>query len=268
LGGNRSQYLEVYEHMVDDVIAESKKLDDNQVTIFDMLGAEEKKMFDEKLPDVEEYSKDIILQMEKDVLGVYISGHPLDDVKDIWKKNITATAIDFAYQDELEGSSLEDKSRVTVGGIISSVNTRLTKKKESMAIITIEDLTGTVEGMVFPKAYEKLRGKLIPDRTVFITGRVSIEDEGDSKLIVEDVCSFDDIPKTLWLKFEDLDKYNELWEKVAVILNTHKGIDTVKVRVIKEDKLKTLPSGMNVNADEELIALIEEVLGKGSAVIW
>ena len=208
LGGNRKQYIQVYEMLIDDVIAERKKLDSNQMTIFDMLPTEEKKAMEIKLPNVEEFPKDMILQMEREVLGVYISGHPLDDVKDIWKKNINAVSSDFIYQPELEGSRLSDKKQVKLGGIVTNLNVRLTKKKETMAIFELEDLYGRVEAMVFPKAYERVRDMLIEDNLVFVSGRVSTEDEENSKIIVEEITSFEDVPKTLWLKFDDMEKYN------------------------------------------------------------
>ena len=267
LDGNRRVYMQYYDKMTDDVLAEKKKLDSNQMTIFDMLGNEEKKSMKQELPKMEEYPKDMILQMEKEVLGIYISGHPLDDVKDIWKKNCTAVTTDFAYREDLEGSVLEDKKDVKVGGIIASISTRMTKKKEMMAIAELEDLVGSVEVMIFPKTYERYKDKLKTDALVFIKGHVSTEDEADSKLIAQDVYDFGDVPKTLWLKFEDMDTYNAKWEEVSNVLSKHKGVDSVIIRVIKEDKMKVLPKYMNVEADEELTAQIEMILGERTAVV-
>ena len=268
LGGNRKQYIQVYEMLIDDVIAERKKLDSNQMTIFDMLPKEDKKAMEIKLPNVEEFPKDMILQMEREVLGVYISGHPLDDVKDIWKKNITAVSSDFIYQAELEGSRLPDKKQVKIGGIVTNLNVRLTKKKETMAIFELEDLFGSVEAMVFPKAYERVRDMLTEDNLVFVSGRVSTEDEENSKIIVEEITSFEDVPKTLWLKFDDMEKYNELWDKVYEVLWDHRGTDTVNIRVIKENKLKTLTKKeLGIKADENIIPEIEAILGEKTAVI-
>lgn len=267
LDGNRRVYMQFYEKMIDDLAAERKKLDTNQMTIFDMMGNDEKQSMKQVLPKLDEYPKDMILQMEKEVLGVYISGHPLDDVKDVWKKNINAETIDFTYRPDLEGSVLKDKQDVKVGGIIASIGTRMTKKKEMMAIANLEDLMGSVEVMVFPKTYERYKHLLKADSLVFISGHVSTEDEADSKLIAQDVYSFDDVPKTLWLKFEDMDTYNEKWPAVSNVLSKHKGVDTVNIRVIKEDKMKVLPKYMCVEADEELVAQIEQILGERTAVI-
>ncbi|MBO6090550.1 MAG: DNA polymerase III subunit alpha, partial [Lachnospiraceae bacterium] len=268
LGGNRKQFIQVYETIMDDVAAENKKLNTNQMTIFDIIPTDERKAMEIKLPDVAEFSKDEILRMEKEVLGVYISGHPLDDVKDIWKKNVTATTADFEYLEELQGSRLPDKKRVTVGGIITGLNVRLTRRKETMAIFEFEDLVGRVEIMVFPQAYERLREYLIEDNPVFVTGRVTTEEDVNSKLIAEEITSFTEVPKTLWLKFDDMGKYNELWGKINNILNEHRGIDDVNIRIIKENKLKTLTRReLGVNADEKLIAKLEEILGVGSVVV-
>ena len=137
-----------------------------------------------------------------------------------------------------------------------------------MAIIELEDLVGRVEIMVFPQAYERLREYLIEDNPVFVTGRVTTEEDVNSKLIAEEITSFTEVPKTLWLKFDDMGKYNELWGKINNILNEHRGIDDVNIRIIKENKLKTLTRReLGVNADEKLIAKLEEILGVGSVVV-
>ena len=268
LGGNRKQFIQVYEAIMDDVAAENKKLNTNQMTIFDILPTEERKAMEIKLPNVEEFSKEEILQMEKEVLGVYISGHPLDDVKDIWKKNVTATSDEFEYLEELQGSKIPEGKKVTIGGIVTNLNVRLTKRKETMAIFELEDLVGRVEIMVFPKAYERLREYLVEDNLVFVSGRVSTEEDVNSKLIAEEISSFTEVPKTLWLKFDDMDKYNELWGKINNILNEHRGIDDVNIRIIKENKLKTITKReLGVYADEKLVARLEEILGVGSVVV-
>ena len=266
LGGNRRQFIAVYEEIMDDVSAQNKHIDANQVTIFDMMGSEEKKSLEIKLPELDEFPKNIILQMEKEVLGIYISGHPLDDVKDLWKKNVTAYTSDFVYDQELENCQLEDKQSVKVGGIISSLNVRLTRKKETMAVMVLEDLMGSIECMVFPKAYERLRNDLYEDRLVLISGRVATEDENDAKLIVEEVRGFEDLPKTLWLKFDDMDSYGAKWDSVQAELSSRKGIDTVIIRVIKEDKMKEVKS-IRVRADEDTVKAVESILGAGCAVI-
>jgi DNA polymerase-3 subunit alpha len=137
-----------------------------------------------------------------------------------------------------------------------------------MAIFELEDLYGSVEAMVFPKAYERVRDMLVEDKLVFVSGRVSTEDEENSKLIVEEITSFDDIPKTLWLKFDDMEKYNELWDKVYEVLWDHRGVDSVNIRVIKENKLKTLTKKeLGVKADENIIPELEAILGEKSVVI-
>ena len=198
---------------------------------------------------------------------MYISGHPLDDVKETWKKNVNAFTSDFVYQEDLEGSKLKDKETVKIGGIISGVNTRLTKKKETMAIVTLEDLRGSVEMMVFPKAYEKVKKYLKNDELVFASGRVNTEDEADSKLIVENMSSFDEVPKTLWLKFDDMETYEKLWPRVLEVLSNNKGIDNINIRVIKEDKIKKLPDSFRTYADAELTGLLEGILGDGAVVV-
>ena len=137
-----------------------------------------------------------------------------------------------------------------------------------MAIFELEDLFGSVEAMVFPKAYERVRDMLTEDNLVFVSGRVSAEDEENSKIIVEEITSFEDVPKTLWLKFDDMEKYNELWDKVYEVLWDHRGTDTVNIRVIKENKLKTLTKKeLGIKADENIIPEIEAILGEKTAVI-
>ena len=137
-----------------------------------------------------------------------------------------------------------------------------------MAILELEDLIGRVEIMVFPQAYERLRDYLVEDKMVFVTGRVTTEEEENSKLIAEEIRGFDELPKTLWLKFDDMDKYNELWNKVNGVLKNHRGNDSVNIRVIRENKLKTLNANeLGVKADEKLIEELEGILSKGSVVV-
>ncbi len=132
------------------------------------------------------------------------------------EKMISARTIDFqpSDEDDREGgepdeSKVRDNQKVIIGGMITEKNVKYTKTNKVMAFLTVEDLVGTVEVMVFPRDYEKWQNMINEDARVFIQGRVSAEDDKASKLILEKVRAFSDIPRELWLQFESKEDYSQ-----------------------------------------------------------
>lgn len=164
-----------------------------------MSGTTRKKEFDIPLPNVGEYEKETKLAFEKEVLGVYVSGHPLEEYEEIWRRNISATTLDFQPDDENGRSKVRDGEQKIIGGLIAAKTMKYTKTNKKMAFLTIEDLLGTVEVVVFPRDYEKNARYLEEDNKVFVKGRVSEEDESASKLICESVIPFQETKKELWI---------------------------------------------------------------------
>ena len=185
LGGTRKQFMSIYVQIVDHVTQEKKNSMVGQMTLFDLVSEDQKEEFQIRMPDVGEYSKETLLAFEKEVLGIYVSGHPLEAYEEKWKKSISATTADFQLDEETGHTKVHDGAKEIIGGMITEKTIKHTKTNQMMAFITVEDLLGTVEVVVFPRDYEKNRDYLEVDSKVFVRGRVSEEDDKPSKMICE-----------------------------------------------------------------------------------
>ena len=179
------------------------------MSLLDIVSDEQKEELEIKLPNVGEYEKELLLGFEKEVLGFYVSGHPMQEYQALWEKRITAKTSDFYLDEETNAVHLQDGLTVTIGGMIADKKIKYTKNDKIMAFLTLEDLVGSVEVIVFPNAYEKFSAKLMEENKVLIEGRVSVEEERDGKLICEKVTSFGEIPRKVWIKFPNIDSYVE-----------------------------------------------------------
>ena len=252
LGGTRKQYMSAYMQLLDHILHDRKNNMAGQMSLFDIVDEEDKKDYDIQLPDVGEYSKDMLLSFEKEVLGIYISGHPLEEQEELWKKGITNTTADFALDEETGSTRVRDNDSVIIGGMIADKKIKYTKNDKVMAFLQLEDLVGSVEVIVFPRDYEKNSAKLMEDNKVFIKGRVSLEEDRDGKLICERITAFDEIPRKLWVKFPDKESYELAAEDFLNLLRTSDGRDSVVVYIENEKAMKRLPPNYSVNADETL----------------
>ncbi len=266
-GGTRKQYMSAYVRIMDSANADKKNMVSGQISLFDFVTPEDKEEFRESLPDVGEYSKEVMLQFEKEVLGIYVSGHPLEDFRNILTKNTTATAADFVLDPETDTVKINDGERVVIGGMITGKTIKYTKTNKPMAFITLEDLYGTVEVIVFPKDYEKYASMLTEDKKIFVEGRSSVEEDKDAKLICERIKSFDDIPKKLWVQFADMKAFEEGYQNLIKILDTSDGRDHVWVYVAAENKRKDLGPGYTVSATPALSEALSEAFGQDNVRI-
>ena len=237
--GNRHQKMIIYSTIMDSIQQEKKNNLAGQMSLFDMMGEQEKKNYEIKLPNVEEYSKQELLAYEKEVLGIYVSGHPLKEYEECWKKNITAKTTDFLLNEETGEIALKDKQEVTIGGMITDVRTMLTKKNQMMAFLMLEDLYGTAEVVIFPQSFEKYKHILKEDEKVFIKGRVDASEDRDGKILAQDIIRFEDIPKELWIQFPNKEKYVEEESNIYSMLNED-GVDKVVIYVTDIKAIKRL----------------------------
>ncbi len=192
LGGTRKQFMSVYMQMMDHIAKERKSNLAGQISLFDIAEESQKEEFDIRLPDVGEYPKEMLLRFEKEVLGIYLSGHPLESDQELWQKHITSTTNDFALDEETGSALVTDQARVVVGGMIADRSIKYTKNDKVMAFLNLEDLVGNMEVVVFPRDYEKYGSLLVEDARVFIRGRANVEEEKDGKLICEQVVTFEE----------------------------------------------------------------------------
>ena len=259
LPGTRKQFMSAYVQIMDHIIKDRKNNMAGQMSLFDLVDDSQKEEFDVKLPDVGEYSKEMLLSFEKEVLGVYISGHPLEEWEELWKKGITNTTADFMLKEEDGETVVKDNMSVTIGGMIADKKIKYTKNDKIMAFLTLEDLLGSVEVIVFPKDYEKYHEKLTEDNKVFIKGRVSLEEDKDGKLICERVTPFDEVQRKLWIKFKTRQEYEENVGELYKMLADSDGQDGVVIYIEDPKSMKQLPPNKNVNANEKLIS---ELMGR------
>ncbi len=254
LGGTRKQFMSAYVQIMDHIVHDRKNNMAGQISLFDIVDESEKSSYDVRLPDVGEYSKDMILAFEKEVLGIYVSGHPLEEFEDLWRRGITNTTADFVLEEESGETRVRDNASCTIGGIISNKKIKYTKNDKIMAFLQIEDLVGTVEVIVFPRDYEKNSMKLLEDNKVFIKGHVSLEEDRDGKVICEGITAFDEIPKKLWIKFPTMEAYQASSNELLQTLQTSDGHDSVVIYIEEAKAMKKLPPSCSVQAGEELKA--------------
>ena len=262
LGGTRKQLMIIYVQVLDQVNQEKKYSMTGQMSLFDLVSEEQKAEFDIPLPDVGEYEKETKLAFEKEVLGVYLSGHPMEDYEEKWRRNISRTTLDFQLDEESGGTKVQEGANEIVGGMIAGKTIKYTKNNKTMCFITLEDLAGTVEVVVFPRDYEKYRLYLEEENKVFIRGRVSEEDDAASKLICEAVIPFDRTKKELWLQYADKEDYLKEESRLFDIIGSSDGEDAVVIFCKAERAVKRLPANRNVHVDAGLLSRLTNYLGE------
>ena len=262
LGGTRKQFMSIYIQIVDHVNQEKKYSMAGQLSLFDMASEDQKAEFQIRLPDVGEYSKENLLAFEKEVLGIYISGHPLEAYEEKWRKVITATTSDFQPDDDTGCTKVHDGARVIIGGMITDKTVKHTKTNQMMAFVTVEDLLGTVEVVVFPRDYEKNRQYLEPDSKVYIRGRVSEEEEKASKLICESVIPFEQKKRELWIQFPNKAAWNDEEQIIYGYLADSEGNDEVVIYCAKERAVKKLPRNRNISINQQVLSRLMNHYGE------
>ncbi|MGN0330468.1 MAG: DNA polymerase III subunit alpha [Kineothrix sp.] len=262
LGGSRRQFMSVYAQIIDHIQQDKKNNLAGQLSLFDIAAEEDKEEYDIRMPQVGEYPKELLLAFEKEVLGIYVSGHPLEEYEEMWKKHITNTTADFLLDEETGESRVRDGQTVTIGGLITDKKIKYTRNDKVMAFLQVEDLAGTVEVIVFPRDYERNAARLMEDNKIFIRGRVAVEDEKDGKLICEKITGFDEVQRKLWIKFPTKEAYEQAEAELLARLAESDGRDRVCIYVESPKAIKNLPPNRSVRADGELVEKLSEVYGK------
>ena len=267
LDGNRQQMMLVYNALLDNLNSEKKKSMAGQMTLFDLVSDEEKKAYEVQYPDVGEYSKEIKLGFEKEVLGIYLSGHPLEEYEEKWRKNISAVTTDFLIEEESGEVKVKDNQLATIGGMITERTIKYTKNNKTMAFLTVEDLFGTVEVIVFPRDYEKYHHLLNEDEKVFIRGRANVEEDKNGKLICESIYSFDDTKRELWLQFETKEAFEEKEKELYAMLYDSDGKDAVVIYISSIKAMKRLPENYSIHVNDNIVNNLTNFLGKNNVKV-
>ena len=267
LGGTRKQFMSVFSQVMDRTQKDRKNNMAGQLSLFDIVEEEEKEGLALKLPDVGEYPKEMKLAFEKEVLGIYVSGHPLEEYEAAWRKKISNTTADFAYDEEAQGVRVKDGAKAVIGGLIAGKTIKYTKDNKIMAFLTIEDLVGTVEVIVFPKTYEQSASFLTEDAKVFVQGRISVEEDKDGKLICEKIVPFTELKKKVWIKFPDMEAYKAAEAGLMDTLRESEGKDGIVIYIENPKAKKELPPNQNVEADESLVNRLQERFGRENVTV-
>ncbi|MBO6164210.1 MAG: DNA polymerase III subunit alpha [Lachnospiraceae bacterium] len=260
LPGSRRQKMMVYADLMDQKAKDQKDSISGQMSLFDFMGEEERSAFDVTFPDVEEFPKAELLAMEKEVLGIYVSGHPLDDDRDRIRRHVTARAEDFVVDEDTGEATVREGQSVILGGMISEVTLKLTKKNQNMAFVTLEDLTGSLEILVFPRDFEQNRPMLREDNRIYVRGRVSLgADDPKGKLICERMIGFDDVPRDIWLQFSDKDDYNQNYASMESLRDGR----AMTVFLASERAVKRIPGRKEVSreAEDDFIKRLQDAFG-------
>ncbi len=266
-GVTRKQMMSVYIRMMEEQADAAKNNMAGQMSLFDIVPEESRNQFRISYPDVGEYDKEMKLAFEKEVLGIYVSGHPLEDYAGLWKAHAGAKASDFYLDEETGVSKVQDNQDVTVGGMITEVKIKYTKNNQVMAFVTLEDLTGSIEIIVFPKTFENYTEVLKEDAKVFIQGRVSQEEDRDSKLIARSVVPFDAVPREVWIRFADETAFSEGNGDLMKLVDRFGGRDQAVIYIESIRGMKKLPPGQGIRADDETLKALKERFGEKNVTV-
>lgn len=279
LTGNRRQYMLSYATIVDQITSDRKKSMDGQISLSDLAAPEEKAEFEIKLPDAPEFDKAELLAMEKEMLGIYLSGHPLDSYRGLLQKNVTRTSEDFMPEEDVAAgeeaaeetlnvhAGVQDGESVIIGGMIAAVMRKTTKNNTTMAFLTLEDLFGTVEVIVFPRDYETYRKELVEDNKIFVRGRAALEENKAPRLICSEIIPFSALPRELWVKFPDKRSYGERQDELYRLLAAEDGTEETVVYCEAEKAIKRLPKSMSTAITSELLEGLSKAFGEDSVKV-
>ena len=267
LKGTRKQHMMIYLRIMDQVNQERKYSMVGQMSLFDIVDEDQKQEFEITLPDVGEYQKETMLAFEKEVLGVYISGHPLEAYEEKWRKNISATTLDFQMDEETGRTKVHDGAKEIIGGMITSKTIKYTKTNKTMAFLTIEDLMGTVEVVIFPKDYEKNQQYLQEDSKVFVKGRVSEEDDNASKLICEEIIPFEKTKRELWIQFADKNTFLKEESALYKMLAESEGDNEIVIYCKAERAIKRLPRNKNIQIEPVILSRLTNYFGESDVKV-
>ena len=267
LPGNRRQLLQASSGIIEAVTSRRKSSMEGQMTLFDLFSPAETGVDDEKLPDIQDYSRDEILAFEKEVLGLYVSGNPLEMYSSLLEKNVTATTVDFAAEDETEELKVRDDQECIVGGIVSNVTQKYARNGSIMAFLTLEDMYGSIEVIVFPRDYMTNRSLCVADAKVLIKGRVTVDEERGAKLKCSKMKELDGIPSELWIKFPDKEIFGQSEEALLELIRKYDGEDSLVVYLEKEKQLKRYPKFISTAVSQELLDILKKKYGEKAVAV-
>jgi len=260
MGASRKQQMAVYPMILDEVNRERKEMISGQMSLFDFFSEEEKKQYGIQYPPIGEYDTGQKLAFEKEVLGIYVSGHPLEDYMASMEKQVSARTTDFEPDEDTGRTVVRDNLNYVVGGLVSEVTVKLTKTNQNMAFVTLEDQYGTLEVIVFPRDYQQTRQYLETDRKVYVKGRASVSEES-GKLIAEFIIPMDQVPKDIWIQTPDIASFTDRQEDLFDIIRKAPGQEQIVIFSKAERAVKRLPSYEKVELNDQTLQAMKKLFG-------
>ena len=269
LGGARTQYLHIFRTTYDDIVNSHKTVAPGQISLFDLPGVSTEDPYEDKLPDIPEFPQKVKLSKEWALIGVYLSGHPLDEYVETLKKFTSHTTVDFPTSEEEAASpdKVQDGQKVVLGGIITAISVKTTKRNDKMAFITLEDTYGSIEIILFPKSYAEYEAILKEEEIVTVAGRAQISPEEKNKIVCDKLTLYSELeamsydPATLWLKIEDDSQITA----INTIISNCKGRDNVVI--YNAETKKKYRSDNAVKAEGRAIEELKKLLGEKNVVV-
>ena len=272
----RSKLLAVYEKVLEGVAAEKKRNIEGQISLFS-LGDEKLELPKVRFPEIKEFSKKNLLSMEKEMTGLYISGHPLDEYKkslslqtsttieeiykanDIIKESIQSEAIEENFLEV----TINDNDKVILGGIITEVKQKITRNNKMMAFIKLEDLTGTIEVIIFPRTLDNLREQIVEDSLVRIQGRVNLKEDELPKLICENIQGLEKVNDSkVYIRAKNKQEVVEISTKLKQLIKGYEGNTAVYVFAAEEKQSFRMPNDRWIEHEQEIIGILKENFGE------
>lgn len=283
----RSRMLAVHEKLIDNISSDKKRNIDGQISLF---GTEELKNPEVRYPEINEFDKRNLLAMEKEMTGLYITGHPLDEYAKSLKIQTTNEIADISSEHEMlddelndamgenfenaeifkkNGNRLQDNDRVILGGILASVNQKVTRNNTIMAFLTLEDLSGTIEVIVFPKTLDKVKSLCVTDSLVIIKGRLSIKEDEETKLICESIEPLEKIDSSkVYLRAENEIEAKEMNRKLKTLISDkYKGDTPIYLCAVRERQKFRVPRDRWVSLESDAILMLKENFGEQSVKV-
>ncbi|MDF2567416.1 MAG: dnaE [Oscillospiraceae bacterium] len=274
LGSNRREMLAVYETMLDNIDVSIRKNIEGQINFFS-VGEEKNTEF--VIPSLEEYPLKQLLDMEKEIIGLYVSGHPLDQYNPIIKKHKLSTIAEINAGVEEKNPRFSDNLKVSLLGVIQSKKTITTRSNQKMAFINFEDMSGTIEVVIFPNTYAQNMIHLT-DGSIFIAqGSISVKENEKPKIICDNLLTIQNFvsaketvskeeePKQLYIKFKD--KTDERLGTVLKVLEQNKGDREVRLYFVKENKVVLAPNKITVNITQNLLTQLEQFMDEHDVIV-
>jgi DNA polymerase-3 subunit alpha len=263
----RSRLLAVYEKVLDGMSNDRKRNIDGQMNLF-MDFSSTSNQIEIEYPNVNEFEKKYLLAMEKEMTGLYLSGHPLEEYKSVLDMETNTKISDIISEESLEDDQVEsvyrvkDGDRVVIGGIITETTKKITKKNDMMAFVKLEDLYGTIEVIIFPKHFEKYKSLITNDALVIITGRVSMREEEQPKVICEGMKPISKVKsEKVYIQMNDTDTINKAMAELKPLLMEHKGSTPVYLFSKKERNTFRLARELWIDSEEEIIETLRKKFG-------